>query len=123
MSDEEDISRDSRLWRTLASDRPASTTPVDLTHDLSDLSDEQRDLRRKALQGMLTMNQARQEAALRQKRPVMAIGERVTVVSGEFAGKSGVILDADFIHSRVQINIDDMQEAQWVRFKRIGSCL
>ena len=53
----------------------------------------------------------------------MALGERVAVNSEQLAGAEGVVMDADFIHSRVQLQIDDTEEPQWVSFKRIGSIL
>ncbi|MFK7992756.1 MAG: hypothetical protein AB8B87_01370 [Granulosicoccus sp.] len=122
MSGIEDPTKDRRFWRALISEDPTSNKPVDLTHDLNDLDTEEREARRQALRNMLSANQARQQDALRNKRPSMAIGQRVAVISGALAGSQGKVLDADFIHSRVQLQLDNMPEAQWVSFKRIGSC-
>ncbi|MFK8083688.1 MAG: hypothetical protein AB8B97_25685 [Granulosicoccus sp.] len=122
MSGSSDTSKDQRFWRALVSEEPPSKKPVDLTHDLSDLDAEAREARRQALTNMLSANQARQRSALRNRRPSMAIGQRVAIVSGQLAGRQGVVLDADFIHGRVQIQVDDMSEAHWLSFKRVGSC-
>lgn len=122
MSGTEDSTKDRRFWRALVSEVPVSQKPVDLTHDLSDLDAEQREARRQALRSMLTANQARQDNVLRKKRPSMALGQRVAIISGQLAGLQGVVLDADFIHSRVQLEVEGMPEPQWVSFKRVGSC-
>lgn len=122
MSGTEDPTKDQRFWRSLVSEEPESQKPVDLTHDLSDLDADQKEARRQALRNMLVASQARQKGALRNKRPSMAIGQRVAIISGPLEGIQGVVLDADFIHGRVQLAVDDMPEPQWVSFKRVGSC-
>ncbi|MFK7860650.1 MAG: hypothetical protein AB8B64_17655 [Granulosicoccus sp.] len=123
MSGSSDTTKGQRFWRALVSEKPASQKPVDLTHDLSDLDADEREARRIALTNMLTANQARQRSALRSRRPSMAIGQRVAIISGQLAGREGVVLDADFIHSRVQIELDNLPEPQWVSFKRVGGCV
>lgn len=122
MSGTEDPSKDQHFWRSLVSEKPETHKPVDLTHDLNDLDADQREARRQTLRNMLDANQERQKGALRNKRPSMAIGQRVSIISGELAGAQGVVLDADFIHSRVQLEIVDVPEPAWVSFKRIGTC-
>jgi len=122
MSGSEDSTKDQRFWRALVSEEPASPTPIDLTHDLSDLAPDEREERRQVLRNMLNANQARRRDARRNKRPSMAIGERVAIVNGRLAGLQGVVLDADFIHGRVQLDIEELPESPWVSFKRIGSC-
>ncbi len=97
----------------------AESEPVELTSDLSDLSSDEREARRKALKTMLSSNEQRQQAALRKRRPPMALGDRISIVSSEFHGKQAHVLDADFIHSRVLLKIDEVAEPLWLPFKNV----
>lgn len=132
MSGSRDPSKDQQFWRALASEEPVPVTssnpdnepcskPVELTHDLSHLDIDQREARRKALKSMLSANEARQQSALRNRRPTLSVGQRVAIINGTLAGKQGTVLDADFIHGRVQLDINGASDPLWVSFKRIGS--
>lgn len=103
------------------SHRKPSDKPVELTHDLSDLDAHQREARRQALKSMLSANEARQLNAQRKRRPTLAVGQRVAIINGTLSGKQGVVLDADFIHGRVQLDINGASDPLWVSFKRIGN--
>ncbi len=95
--------------------------PVELTNDLVEMSAEEREARRKALKHMLTSNEQRQQAALRKRQPSMTLGDRIAIVDGELHGKQAKILDADFIHSRALLKIDEIAVPQWLPFKNIVS--
>lgn len=121
MSGKEDLSKVRRFWRALASGETESPKPVNLTRDLSHLSDNQREERKHALKTMLAANEARQQDAQRGRRPSMALGQRVLIISGSLEGLEGRVLDADFIRNKVQLDVDDMPDPQWLSFRRIGS--
>ncbi|MFK7854660.1 MAG: hypothetical protein AB8B79_11120 [Granulosicoccus sp.] len=104
-----------------ASPVPKSAKPIDLTADISDLSHEERKQRRDALRSMLDINEARQQGAIRARKPTPEAGLRVGVRSGNFKGKQGVILDADYIQSRALLDMEDEQQAHWVEFGRLES--
>ena len=95
--------------------------PIELTADLDNLSAEDRENRRNALRSMLSASEARQQGAIRARRPTPEAGLRVGVSSGPFKGKEGTILDADYIQSRVLLDMEDGQDAQWVAFGRLQS--
>lgn len=82
---------------------------------------DQDDSRLQALRSMLASSEARYEVAMRHKRPTMAIGQRLIVARGELIGKQGLILDADFIHYRVQLEMDDLAEPVWLGFNDVAS--
>ena len=98
-----------------------SGKPIELTADLDDLSTEDREDRRKMLRSMLSASEARQQGAIRARRPTPEAGLRVGVRNGPFNGKEGIILDADYIQSRVLLDMEDGQDAQWVAFARLHS--
>ena len=108
--------------RARVSEKPDSEKSIDLTHDLNDLDAEQRLARKEALCNMLKANEARQQAIKSKRLPCMAMGETIIVVSGKFAGKKDVILDADFITGKVQLEIDNVDEPQWFAFSNVGGC-
>ena len=94
---------------------------IDLTLDLTDMSADQQDHRRRALRSMLSANEARQSQAKRSRLPTMAVGVHVVVKSGAHQGKRGTILDADFIHGRALIDFPDEEDTHWVEFPRLAS--
>lgn len=100
--------------------RKASNDPIDLNQDLAELNSEQREARRRTLLGMLNASTNRRNAAMRHKRPRMAIGERVAVTDGKLRGHSGIVLDADFIQDRVQLEISAIDRPVWLPFSIIG---
>lgn len=102
---------------------PQSARPIELTTDMDDLSAEDRETRRKTLRSMLTVSEARQQGAIRARRPTPEAGLRVGVKNGPFKGQEGTILDADYIESRVLLDLEDGQDAQWVEFARLQSLI
>lgn len=106
-----------------ADSTPSTVKPVDLAGDMQDLTDHERESRRHALRSMLAASEARQQGALRSRRPTLAIGERLLVCSGPYKNVQGIVLDADFIHSRVHLQLDGVDEAQWIEFARIAATL
>lgn len=119
MGDEED-----RFWRSLHGerrqcDRRTEGTPSDeaaVTHSRS-----ASDVRRTALKSMLDASEARIAKANRMRRPVLAKGALVRVTRGEFAGREGVVEDADYIESRVLLRFDSAEQPRWVSFGRVGN--
>ena len=115
----EDPTDEGSVWQADIPAGSESAKPVDLTHDLKDLNAKQRDTRRKVLKNMLASSEARRQNALRNRRPDMAVGQHLVVVGGQWSGRQGVVMDADFIHGRVQLDIDEVSEPQWVRFTHV----
>ena len=115
----EDPTDEGSVWQADIPAGSESAKPVDLTHDLKDLNAKQRDTRRKVLKNMLASSEARRQNALRNRRPDMAVGQRLVLVGGQWSGRHGVVMDADFIHARVQLDIDEVSEPQWVRFTHV----
>lgn len=121
---------DKHFWRALKKDDeiqtlqqpPQSAKPIELTDDIDDLSAEETENRRKALRSMLDASEARQQGALRARRPTPEAGLRVGITNGRFKGKEGIILDADYIQSRVLIDMEDGKDAQWVGFAQLIQC-
>lgn len=119
---------DQPFWRALQHDAPvtlqeqkAKEEPVELSTDLSDLNEDERDQRRRALRSMLAASEARQQQMLRSRPPTFAAGVRVAIKSGPHKGNRGTILDADFIHSRALIDFNDGLDGHWIEFSRITS--
>ncbi len=94
--------------------------PKDLTADLSSLSPRERKRRLVALRSMLAASEARQQQVLGTRLPALAAGVRVAVRSGPYQNRQGTILDADFIHSRVLLDIDQVSDPQWIAFGRLA---
>lgn len=115
---------DQHFWRALQKDSPDSgvTTPglIDLTADMSELSTEEREQRRRALRSMLATSQARQQKALRNRLPPLTPGLVVLIKSGVYERQHGTVLDADYIHSRALLAIESQSEGKWVEFARIA---
>ena len=115
---------DQNFWRALQKDSPDSdaSTPglIDLTADMSELSAEEREKRRRALRSMLATSQARQQKALRNRLPPLTPGLVVLIKGGVFARKHGTVIDADYIHSRALLAIEGESEGKWVEFARIA---
>ncbi|NND91219.1 MAG: hypothetical protein HKN42_10175 [Granulosicoccus sp.] len=115
---------DKRFWRAMQKEAPAprrTQTPgvVDLTADLSSLSVEELAHRRRALRSMLAASEARQQQVLRSRLPALTQGLVVRIKSGKFKHRQGTVVDADYIRSRVLLNIQDEAESQWLEFARI----
>ena len=95
--------------------------PGKLPRNVNDLSPEQREERKRALKNMLASNEVRHQQAAKRRRPKLVPGKQVAIIAGEFAGKLGVVQDADFITGRVQLMLDDLADTQWIAFKDIAS--
>lgn len=78
--------------------------------------DEQR---REALLSMLATAESRHAQAMRRRRPALAAGVRVRVISGPFVGDRGQVLDADYIHARVRVELTEERVPQWVDFDQV----
>lgn len=110
------------------SDEPAvetcSPSPADAISPDSDITpietpptgDTQR---RDALLSMLATAEIRHAQALRRRRPALAAGVSVRVVSGPYVGDRGVVLDADYIHARVRVELAGERVPQWVDFDQV----
>lgn len=114
---------DQQFWRALKKENDehaaASKKPVEGLTDLSQVSDQEREQRRRALRSMLSANEARQRQQQRARLPVLTPGVRVGVRSGEFQHCEGAVVDADFIQSRVLLELDDNQGKQWIEFRKL----
>lgn len=115
---------DQDFWRALQKDSPdpdaAAPRLIDLTADMSELSTEEREQRRRALRSMLAASEARQQQALRKRLPPLTPGLVVLIKSGVFSGQHGTVVDADYIHSRAQLAIEGESEKKWLEFARIA---
>lgn len=98
-----------------------SDAPVDLTPVFSDMGESEQEHRRMALRSMLAATEARQQHGKRSRNQTLAAGLRVGVRGGEHAGAYGIILDADYIHSRVLIDLGDGSPAVWVNFNLVSA--
>lgn len=110
-----------KFWQTNESvpENNSGNKPVDLAGDMAHMSREERESRRHALRSMLDASEARQKGARRARRPSFALGEKLLVVSGDYKGAHGIILDADFINNRVQLQIEAVDDPQWIEFGRL----
>jgi transcription antitermination factor NusG len=112
-----------RLDATAADKQPdsaAADEAIDLTYSLFDLDEKQIHARRKALRSLLKSSEARFEKATRNRPPVLRAGVEVRVLSGPLVGEQGVILDSDYIESRVQLQLPDRPTPMWVAFNQVG---
>lgn len=120
---------DQKFWQALKPDLPPRPTnnaeqsgSIDISGDaLQQLNNVELVARRDALRSMLASSEARQQDAVRSRRPSLAIGQSVLVRSSDHSDRSGIVLDADFIHSRALIKINDTEEPQWYDFMYIGA--
>jgi hypothetical protein len=87
-----------------------------LTPSLSDLDDVERQDRVRALQSMLAATEIRQK---RVRPPPLEAGLPVQIRSGINQGAKGIILDADYIHSRVLVELLDSRNDTWVKFTEV----
>ncbi len=105
----------------MKNDKPLSAPEdaVELGEDAMGRNDAERKARRDALKSMLQATEARVQRARRGTKPVLAIGYQVRIRAGEHAGQSGLILDADFINSRVLVETDKDQPPMWLSFDHV----
>lgn len=113
-------SRDEDKEEQPDNEHSAADKPVDLTQDLDDLDAEAKEFRRRALVDMLQANQARRQSILRNQRPTLVVGESVLIIIGALSGSKGVVLDADFISSRVQLDVEGENDPIWLPFEAVG---
>ena len=86
-----------------------------------DAAPSSEEARRTALRHMLRAAEARQSRVGRTRRPVLAEGRRVAIARGQLAGRTGVIVDADYIDSRVLLQVDGHEVPVWVPFSRVAA--
>jgi hypothetical protein len=90
-----------------------------LTPSLSDLDDVERENRVRTLRSMLAATEARQKPTKGARYQTLAAGLLVQIRRGINQGSTGVILDADYIHSRVLIQLPDGSADTWVKFTEV----
>jgi hypothetical protein len=91
-----------------------------LTPSLSDLDDVEREDRVRVLRSMLAATEARQKPKKGVRHQTLTAGLTVQIRRGINQGSKGVILDADYIHSRVLIQLLDGSAATWVKFTEVS---
>lgn len=109
-------------------DSPAGTESENADAKASAMSDTQNrkslspeeQARLNSLKTMLNASNARYKQATKNRRPVFAAGLEVLVTKGEYAGKLGVILDADYIENRALISLPDQASPRWIGFSSLG---
>lgn len=127
MNDSSDKKGDEQtFWKAMRKDLPVSPSGlsaqhVDLTPDPSEVSEDERERRRRSLLSMLAASQARQEQALRNRLPALTPGLVISVRAGTFANRHGTVRDADYIHGRALLEIDGETEAHWVEFGMLAA--
>jgi len=93
---------------------------VDLTPgDEQRLTPAQQSARRETLRTMLHRSEARQQSVKRKRRPVLAAGTQVRVASGPHVGQESAILDADYIESRVLLELGQDKTPTWINFDQV----
>ena len=94
-----------------------------LTPYLSDLDDVERENRVRALRSMLAVTEAKQSQSKRVRNQTLAAGLSVEILTGAKLGAKGVILDADYIRSRVLVELFDDGSTVWVSFPDVSPIL
>ena len=103
------------------SDQTDKPQVIELTEDLSQLSETEQETRRHALLSMLQASEARQQQVQKTRLPTLTPGMDVLIHSGPYKQRKGTVVDADFINSRVLLAIQDESESQWIGFSRISA--
>lgn len=98
----------------------SSSRPIELTEDLTHLDADEQEHRLQALRSMLAASEARQQQVLQTRLPALTTGTRVAVRSGPYRDYLGTIQDADFIHSRVLLALEGIDDPQWIPFSRLA---
>lgn len=94
--------------------------PVNLTPSLSDLDDVEREERLHALRSMLAATEARQSKMRGVRNKTLAAGLIVKIRSGSYMGATGIILDADYIHSKVEVQLHAESTKTWLNFSEVS---
>ena len=76
--------------------------------------------RRLALRHLLRAAEARVDRASRTRRPVLASGAVVRATHGEISGRTAIVLDADYIESRVLLDLGPDEPHRWLPFAHVG---
>ena len=79
-----------------------------------------REHRVRALRSMLAATEARQGGKKRARNQTLAAGLKVLIRNGAQTGQEGVILDADYIHSKVLVDLFDGTGDVWVKFSEVS---
>jgi len=111
----------------LSTDNPASM-PATKSHNESlngsgqsqDTLTRQEQARLHSLKAMLDASNARYKKATRNRRPKFSAGLQILIVSGDHTGKTGVVLDADYIANRALISLSDQESPHWIAFQSLG---
>jgi transcription antitermination factor NusG len=94
-----------------------------LTPHLSDLDDVEREIRVRALRSILAATEAKLSKSKRVRHQTLAAGLSVKILTGTKLGAKGVILDADYIRSRVLVELFDGGNTIWVSFPDVSPIL
>jgi len=86
------------------------------TPPVSDHGDSEPGDRLLTLRSMLAATEARQSKMKRVRHRTLAAGVPVRILSGSHKDVSGVILDADYIHSKVLVELLDEDTEVWINF-------
>ncbi len=107
----------------MKNDKPLTTPEdaIELGEDAMGRNEAERKARRDTLKSMLQVTEARVQRARRGTKPVLAIGYQVRIRTGEHAGQSGLILDADFINNRVLVETGKDEPAVWLSFDHVDA--
>lgn len=94
--------------------------PKNLSREISDLNEAEREERVRALRTMLAVTEARQKKIKRARNQTLSAGLSVKIINGDNRGEKGVLLDADYIHSKVLVRILDCSTEVWVGFADVS---
>jgi len=102
---------------------PAATGhPVEVSSEFSNENSAQLEERRQALISMLAATEARQQHVNKSRsKSAFAAGIDVLVTSGAYTGVHGLILDADYIHSKVLVSLHVDQSRHWFDFTEVST--
>lgn len=73
-----------------------------------------------SLKAMLDASNARYQKATRNRRPKFTAGLQILIISGDHTGKTGVVLDADYIANRALVSLSDQESPHWIAFQFLG---
>lgn len=93
---------------------------IELTADVSLLSDAEREHRRRVLLAMLSASEARQQQNTRTRSTPLRAGLSVVIKKGPLRHKQGIVLDADYILNRVLVDLDELSGGCWVEFSNVA---
>ena len=97
---------------------PTPASPENPT-DLNQRSDHEQEQRRLVLRSLLAASEERQRKIQKTRLPVLTPETRIGIRSGEFKHCEGIVVDADFIQSRVLLELDNELGIHWVEFSQL----